>query len=136
MDAPRPTLAVGAVLLDAAGRLLVVRRGHPPAAGRWSLPGGRVEPGESLTEAVAREVAEETGLEVRVGGLVGHLEIRDPEHHLVILDFHAEVVDGGEPRAGDDADDVAWMTRGELEAAGPTDDLLDFLDRHGVGIAT
>lgn len=134
MDAPRPTVAVGAVVQDAAGRLLTVRRGNPPAQGRWTLPGGRVEAGESLAEAVAREVAEETGLAVRVGALVGHLEVRDHDHHFVILDFHAEPV-GGSLGAGDDADEVAWMTRGELADADTTDGLLAFLERHGVAVA-
>lgn len=133
-DGPRPTVAVGAVCRDDAGRLLVVRRGRAPARGRWAVPGGRVEPGEALTEAVAREVAEEAGIEVEVHGLVGVFEVRDEEHHLVILDFHATRT-GGELRAGDDADEVAWMSRSELERAGTTDGLLGFLDTHGVELA-
>ena len=134
MDAPAPRPAVGAVVLDGGGRLLVVRRRNPPAAGRWSLPGGSVEPGETVREAVRREVAEETGLEVAVGDLVGFLEIRDDRHHYVVLDFAGRVV-GGNLRAGDDADDVAWMTSSELAAAGATDDLLPYLAEHGVDVA-
>ncbi|MFP5309529.1 MAG: NUDIX domain-containing protein [Actinomycetes bacterium] len=138
-DLPRPTVAVGAVVRDERRRLLVVRRGNPPARGAWSLPGGRQEPGESLEEAVAREVAEETGLTVEVGGLVGHLEVRDPDAgvHFVVLDFHAEVVDadGRAPVAGDDVTDAAWMGRAELEAAGPSPRLLTFLDEHAVALA-
>jgi 8-oxo-dGTP diphosphatase len=136
---PRPTVAVGAVVLDERRRLLVVRRGNPPARGAWSLPGGRQEPGESLEEAVAREVAEETGLTVEVGGLVGHLEVRDPDAgvHFVVLDFHARVVGDDErgPVAGDDVTDAAWMGRGDLESAGPSPRLLAFLDAHGVALA-
>lgn len=133
MDAPHPTVAAGAVVLDDRGRLLVVRRGAAPAAGCWSLPGGRVEPGEGVTEAVCREVAEETGLSVEVGGLVGFTEVRGDDHHYVILDFAAEVT-GGRLQADDDADDVAWMSRGELEAVETTDGLLAFLDDHGIAL--
>lgn len=130
----RPAIAVGAVVRDEERRLLVVRRGRPPAAGRWTVPGGHVERGEHLRDAVRREVAEETALDVVVGGLVGVHEVLGDDHHIVILDFHAEVV-GGTARAGDDATDLGWMGRGELAAAGPTDGLLDFLDRHGVELA-
>lgn len=119
---------------DAAGRLLVIRRGQAPEAGRWTLPGGRVERGESVREAVAREVAEETSLVVSVGPLVGVTEVITAEHHLVILDHLAEVTDGA-PRAASDAADVAWMGRAELAAAGTTEGLLDFLDRHGIELA-
>ncbi len=121
-------------MLDDAARLLVVRRAHAPAQGRWTVPGGRVEGGETVRAAVAREVAEETTLRVEVGGLVGVHELITDAHHVVILDFHATVV-SGTPHAGDDATDVAWMGRAELLAAGPTDGLLDFLDRNGVGLA-
>lgn len=134
MAAPMPRPAVGAVVLDDEGRLLVVLRSNPPAAGRWSLPGGSVEPGEGLRDAVRREVGEETGLDVTVGELVGFVEVRDDQHHYVILDFEAQVL-GGELRAGDDADDAAWMTRSELDAAGATDDLLEYLADHGVDLA-
>lgn len=133
--APNPTVAVGAIVLDDDGRLLVVRRGHAPARGRWTLPGGRLEPGESLEQAVAREVDEETGLTVHVEELVGHLEVRDDERHFVILDFRATLDDAtASARAGDDAEEVRWMGRAELERAETTDGLLAFLDRHGVPV--
>lgn len=131
---PRPTLAVGAVVQNDAGRLLVIRRGRPPAEGRWSLPGGKVERGETLAAAVAREVAEETGLVATVGELIGYLEIVDDSHHFVVLDF-AATVEGGAERAGGDVTAVAWMGRRELVAAGPTDRLLGFLDQHGIELA-
>lgn len=134
MPAPRPTVAVGAVVVDGEGRLLVVRRGREPAAGRWTLPGGRVEAGEAVADAVVREVAEETGLQVAPGDLVGFSEVRGPDHHYVILDLRADVV-GGALRAGDDADQVAWLTRRELAAVQTTDGLLEFLDEHGVVLA-
>lgn len=130
----RPVLAVGAVVRDDRGRLLVIQRGQPPMEGRWTLPGGRVERGETIAEAIAREVAEETGLTVTVGALVGVHEVVTDQHHLVILDHLAEVT-AGEPAAATDARDVAWMGRSELAAAGPTEGLLDFLDRHRVVLA-
>lgn len=128
---PWPRLAVGAVVVR-DGRLLAVRRARPPAQGRWTLPGGRVEPGERVEAALVREVAEETGLQVRVDRLLGWTEHLDDAHHFVILDFLAEPLGPGAPVAGDDAAAVAWMTRGELQAAGPTDGLIGFLERHGV----
>lgn len=133
-EPPHPTVAVGGVVLDDDRRLLVVRRGRPPAAGRWTVPGGRVEPGEGVTEAVAREVAEETGLDVEVGPFAWWLERRDDDHHYVILDFFARPV-GGTLRPGDDADDVRWATRSELEALALTPGLLAFFDDADVDLA-
>ena len=112
---PRPEVAVGSVAV-VDGRLLLVRRGRGPAAGEWSVPGGRVEPGETLHEAVVRETAEETGLEVVVSGFLGWVERihegagGEGGHHFVILDFAVDVLDPDrEPVAGDDAAEVAWV---------------------------
>lgn len=129
-----PIVGAGAVVQDDDGRLLVVRRGRAPARGRWSLPGGRVESGERAADAAAREVREETGLQVEVASFLGFLEHIHGDHHIVILDFLAAVV-GGQLAAGDDADAVAWVTRHELDALPTTDGLVDFLDAHGVTIA-
>jgi ADP-ribose pyrophosphatase YjhB (NUDIX family) len=105
-----PTIrCVGAVVHDAAGRLLLVRRANDPGRGQWSLPGGRVEPGESDADAVARELQEETGLEVRVSSLVGSVQ-RGP---FLIFDYAAEAV-GGLLQAGDDASDAAWVDHAEF----------------------
>jgi 8-oxo-dGTP diphosphatase len=101
---------VGAVVHDAEGRLLMVKRANEPGRGQWSLPGGRVEPGESDAYAVARELREETGLEVRVGPLVGSVQ-RGP---FLIFDYAAEAV-GGALQAGDDAAAAAWVTRAEFD---------------------
>jgi len=121
-------VCAGAVIRDAGGRLLLVRRGHPPGAGRWSLPGGRVENGESPAAAAAREVAEETGLTVEVGELLATVTIGD----YLVHDFAATVT-GGELCAGDDASDVRWCSLADAELLPLTDNLLDELRRMGVG---
>jgi len=94
---------VGALAYDADDRLLLIRRGNDPGRGLWSVPGGRVEPGESDAEAVVREMAEETGLVVEPGTLVGTVR-RGP---YLIADYRCAVV-GGTLRAGDDAIELAW----------------------------
>jgi 8-oxo-dGTP diphosphatase len=100
-------------VFDARGRLLVVRRGRPPAAGRWSIPGGRVESGESLAAAVEREVAEETGLRVRADYVVGTVEIPAGDGNVFdVTDFRATLLDdSADPVAGDDAAEAAWVDR-------------------------
>lgn len=117
---PGPVLAVGAVAFDDAGRVCLIRRGRPPMAGRWSLPGGRVEHGERLEEALRRELREETGLEVEVHELVEAVEILDGDRHYVVLDFRCLVV-GGALRAGDDAVDAIMVAPERLADHGVTD---------------
>ena len=132
-DPSPPEVAVGAVVVR-DGRLLVVRRVNPPSATRWSLPGGRVHAGEPLRAAVAREVREETGLEVTVGNLCGYAERIGEGHHYVILDFWAHVA-GGEAHAGDDASELAWFSRARLDdedGTGLVPGLGAWLRDHGV----
>ena len=115
----RPVVGVGAVVLD-EHRVLLVKRGHAPLKGRWSLPGGAVEVGETLEEAVAREVLEETGVTIEVGPIVEVLDriSRDVdgrvEHHFVLVDFVARP-SGGVLRSASDADDAQWVLVSELE---------------------
>jgi 8-oxo-dGTP diphosphatase len=119
---------VGAVVVH-LGRLLVVRRGNDPGKGLWSVPGGRVEPGENLAQACAREVLEETGLTVVVGRLVGRLERPSPGGSTYVIDDLAcTVVGGTDLTAGDDADEAVWASRAELEAMPLTPSLLETLD--------
>jgi ADP-ribose pyrophosphatase YjhB (NUDIX family) len=114
---------VGALVYDDQRRLLVVRRANEPGRGLWSIPGGRVEPGEDDPTAVAREVVEETGLEVEVGRLVGEVERDGPNGKLfVIRDYQAQAV-GGALEAGDDALDAKFVSREEFENL-PTATLL------------
>jgi 8-oxo-dGTP diphosphatase len=103
----RPFVGVGAVVVQ-EGQVLLVRRGHEPLRGAWSLPGGVVEAGETLQAALVREILEETGLEVQVGPIVEVLDriTRDAdgrvEYHFVLIDYLCHVV-GGTLRAGSDA---------------------------------
>ena len=94
--------------------LLMVQRAHEPGKGLWSLPGGRVEAGELLADAVRREVAEETGLDVEVGELAGILEVPEDELHYVILDFHAVIANSTDPKPGGDAGAARWVPLTEV----------------------
>jgi ADP-ribose pyrophosphatase YjhB (NUDIX family) len=126
-------VCVGAVAV-VDERLLLIRRGHGPAAGEWSLPGGRVEGGETLAEAVVRELYEETGLEGVCEELVGWVERIGDDHHFVILDFRVTVLDGPEalPRAGGDAAEAAWVVLDEVSRLALTEGLAEFLHEHGI----
>ena len=119
---------VGAVITDESGRLLLIQRGHDPGRGLWSIPGGRIEAGESDAEAVIREVAEETGLTVTCGPLLGAVERPGLAGAIADIRDYRAFVSGGELRPGDDADAARWVTTAEadeLEAAGQlTGDLL------------
>ncbi len=115
-----------------AERLLLIRRGHGPGAGEWSVPGGRVQPGETLAEAVVRELAEEAGVEGVCGELVGWVERISEEHHFVILDFACTLLDDREPVAGDDAAEVAWVPLVDVAEQRLVDGLAEFLHLHGV----
>ncbi len=136
-DAPR--VGVGAVVLD-GDRVLLVRRGRPPAEGQWSLPGGLVHLGERLEDAVVREVEEECGLRVALLGLCGvvdrivHAGAGFPEkrdairYHWVIVDYAARVA-GGALRAGSDAAEVEWVPLAELPARATTAGIADMVAR-------
>jgi 8-oxo-dGTP diphosphatase len=117
----------GAIVRDATGRLLLVRRGREPGRGRWSLPGGRVEPGETPAAAAVREVREETGLDVVVDTLVGRVERAGPAGATYVIDDFACTALGGTLRPGDDADEVRWVSTADLALLPLTDGLLDAL---------
>ena len=127
----RAEVAVGAIVRR-ADELLLVRRGRPPAVGEWSVPGGRVEPGELLMEAVVRELHEETGLRGVCGPLVGWVERIGEGYHFVILDFEATVIGDSEPTAGSDAAEARWWPVAEVAALPLVEGLAEFLYDHGV----
>jgi 8-oxo-dGTP diphosphatase len=136
MSTPRPTVAVGAIVFDERGRVLLIQRGRPPGVGLWTVPGGRVELGETLAAAVEREVLEETGVAVTCGPLVEVVERvtreGDATWHYVILDYLAHAAPGGAhatPVHGDDAADVRWFGIDELDQAPLTEGLLPVIDK-------
>jgi len=120
-----PVVAVGAVVLK-QGALLMVQRGREPAKGQWSLPGGRVEHGEYLVDAVAREVKEETGIDIEVVELAGIFEVPgDP--HFVVLDYVATAAEGAHPRPGEDAAQARWVPLDEISELDCTPRLMETL---------
>lgn len=128
MTAGAPIVAVGAIVFDDRGRVLLVERARPPGAGLWTVPGGRVEGAETLAQAVAREVREETGLVVEVGALACVVERIGDDHHFVILDYVARVI-GGALAAASDARAARFVGADELAALPLTEGLADVLAR-------
>ncbi len=121
----RPVVGIGGVVIE-AGRVLLIRRGGEPLRGQWSIPGGYLELGESLKDGVARELLEETGLQVRVLDLIEVFDrvyrepddtnpknLQGPKYHFVIVDYLCERI-SGEARAGSDVTHVAYATEEEL----------------------
>ena len=131
MTVHRPEVSVGAVVVR-DGRLLLVRRGRGAAVGKWSVPGGRVEWGETLAAAVVRELHEETGLDGVCERAIGWVERIGADYHYVIVDFVVSVTDG-EVRAADDASDAAWVDVADVGGWPPVvDGLVEFLAEHGI----
>jgi 8-oxo-dGTP diphosphatase len=123
---------VGAIVRDGAGRLLLIKRGHDPEAGKWSLPGGRIEPGETDAQALVREMREETGLTVLPGPLHGAVERPGPGGTIIDIRDYAATVTGGTLAAGDDAADARWVTAADVPRLPLTSGLADALASWGV----
>jgi 8-oxo-dGTP diphosphatase len=136
----RPVVGVGGVIIE-NGRALLIRRGSEPLRGEWSIPGGTLEVGETLQEGVARELLEETGIEVRVLELIEVFDRifpgedlqasgrkRAPQFHFVIVDYLCERI-RGEARAGSDVTDVAFATEDELQKFSLTETATRVLKR-------
>ena len=128
-----PRVGVGAVVLK-DGHVLLVRRNRPPAEGKWSIPGGLVNLGETTEAAAVREVAEESGLNVRLHGLAGVVEriISDPDgrvrYHYVLIDYVA-ASESGELRAGSDAADARWVPIEDLGRYETTEGLESMVEK-------
>jgi 8-oxo-dGTP diphosphatase len=123
-----PIVAVAAIVFDADGRVLLIERGKPPGDGLWTVPGGRLEGQETLAQAVAREVREETGLLVEVGPLACVVERMGDDFHFVILDYRARVI-GGTLAAGSDARAARFVDEAGLASLPLTDGLVDVIAR-------
>jgi 8-oxo-dGTP diphosphatase len=123
---------VGAVVFDAQGRLLMIQRGHDPGAGLWSIPGGRVEPGETDEQALVREMLEETNLQVKVDRLVGSVRREGLGGAVVDIRDYTATVTGGTLRPGDDAADARWVAAAELARLEVTEGLIEALTKWGV----
>ena len=126
-----PELCVGAVAVR-DGAILLIRRGTPPGEGLWSVPGGRVQRGETLADAARRELREETGLDGEVGEAVGWTELIGRRRHYVVVDFWVAVDPDSTPVAGTDASDAAWVAFEDLERWDLVDGLIQFLADHQV----
>lgn len=128
-----PRVGVGAVVLH-RDRVLLVRRGGQPAAGKWSLPGGLVEVGESSVDAIRRELKEECGIDARIVGVAGVIDriTRDAEgrvrYHYVLVDYLA-LVDSDACAAGSDAADCRWVDVDRVSELDITDGLVDMIER-------
>ncbi|MBF0469489.1 MAG: NUDIX hydrolase [Desulfamplus sp.] len=114
-----PVLAVGAVVFK-EDKVLLVKRGNAPAKGMWAIPGGCVQPGETIKQAAEREILEETGIIIKAGQQIYSFEVIERDEtdklkfHYYIVDFEGEYV-GGKIKAGDDADDAAWISGDDLK---------------------
>ena len=129
----RPLVGVGAILLD-GDRILMAQRGKPPRMGWWSLPGGALETGELLADAVRREIREETGLEIVPLGVLEIFEriMRDaagvPEYHYVLIDYVCRIT-GGQLAPGDDVSNVQWVRRRDLPKLQITEGTLGVIEK-------
>ena len=132
-DAPRVVRCVGAIVHDAAGRLLLIQRGHDPHRGLWSLPGGRIEPGVSAEQAVVREVREETGLDVMPRRPVGRVTIPGDGVVFDVVDFACAVARPDQALVpGDDADAAAFVDPVTLDGLPWTARLVETVRGWGV----
>jgi 8-oxo-dGTP diphosphatase len=128
----QPVPCVGVVDVE-EGALLLVRRRHAPAVGRWTLPGGRVEPGEQLREAARREALEETGLDLEIGELLGTAEIDAPPERFLVSDFSARRREPrSAPTAGDDALDACFVPLEAVLELDLVDGVGAWLIDHGI----
>src|SRR5579872_2201283 len=126
-----PLVGVGAIIIE-RDQVVLVQRGQAPLQGQWSIPGGMLEVGETLRQAVVREVLEETGLQIEAGELLGVFDriVRDADertlYHYVLIDFLCRRI-AGEPQAGCDAAEARWFSRGELSQLSLAEDTVEVI---------
>jgi len=140
----RPIVGVGGITIDGIGdeaRVLLVRRASEPLKGQWSIPGGAVELGESLQQAVARELMEETGIAVEVGEAIEILDrvLRLPDgrvqYHYILIDYSCRPLgeardrEASDPKPSSDASDARWVARQELGKYGLRPDTLAVIEK-------
>jgi len=128
-DYPVPVIGVSGLVFNDQGEVLLICRDNPPARGQWSLPGGRLEAGESLAEACRREVKEETNVDVSVQHVVAVVERNIENFHYVIIDFWAQLQPGkiSYPQARSDASDARWVMPGDLSGYALVDGLEEII---------
>ncbi|MEZ4640916.1 MAG: NUDIX hydrolase [Caldilineaceae bacterium] len=138
---PAPLVGVAAIVFNEQGHALLVERGRPPSQGQWSLPGGLLDLGEDLRSGVHREVREECGVDIEIGGLVDVFEpiLRDDEdrveYHYVVIDFWARYLHG-DPCAEDDAADIGWVPLDQLSTLPMRQDTHNVIHKaHGLWLA-
>ena len=134
-----PLIGVGAIIVE-NGRVLLVKRGHPPLAGEWSIPGGVLEVGELLREAAIREAKEETGLTVEPGEILGVFDrlIRTEgrvQYHYVLIDFLCRRL-SGELQPGSDVDAVCWFSPEEVPSLNLASDTAEVIKKAFASTAT
>ncbi len=128
-----PLVGIGAIIIE-DDRVVLVRRGHPPQLGEWSIPGGLLEVGETLRQAAVREALEETSLTIETADLLGVYDrvVRDADertlYHFVLIDFLCYRI-GGEPHAAGDAAEACWFTKSELKTLSLAADTLEVIHR-------
>ena len=128
MTTPVPPIASASTAVWRGDRVLLVQRAHAPYAGVWSLPGGKIEAGETARGTALRELQEETGLSAALGDVADVVDVIDPVRHFVIIVFAARWL-SGEPALNDEAMAAKWFTLGEAESLPTTDGLVDALTR-------
>ncbi|ACP34244.1 NUDIX hydrolase [Sulfolobus islandicus L.S.2.15] len=121
----RPLVAVGCLIVE-ENKVLLVKRKNPPNAGLWAIPGGKVEYGETLEDALKREMREETGLEVAVSNIISIVQVINEGYHYVILDFECKPI-GGKLRASSDASEVEYIPFNKLKDIPTTKTTYDML---------
>ena len=131
VEVARPTVAVGCFVFDQQGALLMIQRGKQPGLGLWTIPGGRVEYGETLADACQREVLEETGVAVDIGEMVTIFEPVIDGFHYVIIDYLGILIETPRPQpvAGDDAADARWVDREKLTELALTTGLISVVEQ-------